>query len=294
MRLLSFNQSSCGLTSNLSQIALEISERRQADAAIIQQTDEELANLQSLVSANSYSSEPVVAVDEVSKASDADPVVPLSTVAMTGGELTEYMLRIRNRRALNLKDDSTSENRATVDGQSRRNWSLDEEHNNGPSREAGNNYPYASSNRKEERGGPAHEGRSLSGSNFSNADRTVGHGKSGDHARSHNDQSSNWGRDRERERDLRGGSSTSASSSRVIEEGEDAEEPVDQEDVIEGKSRNSEHIPGRSVGSRLPRQTEAVVAEEEYVQDETEVDGEVDEEEDEAELLLAALGGRKH
>lgn len=267
-------------SSLISQIALEVSWRQQSDAANVQQIDEELENLQSLVSVNSYSSEPVAVVDVASKTTDSDAALPVNTAAMTGSELTEYMLRIRNRRALNLKDDSNSQNRAATDGQNRKNWILDGEHNNGPIREAVNNYPYPSNNRKDERSGLMHEGRSMTVSNLSNGDRTVGQNKSSDHSRSTHEDNSKWGRDRE----LRGTSSASAAVKRVVEEGEDAED----DNIIEDNNRHSALIPGDSIRSEL------AVAEEDYVPEETEIegDGEVDEEEDEAELLLAALGGR--
>lgn len=267
-------------SSLISQIALEVSGRQQSDAANVQQIDEELENLQSLVSVNSYSSEPVAVVDEASKTTDSDAAVPVNTAAMTGSELTEYMLRIRNRRALNLKDDSNSQNRAATDGQNRKNWILDGEHNNGPIRETVNNYPYPSNNRKDERSGLMHEGRSMTVSNLSNGDRTMRQNKSSDHSRSTHEDNSKWGRDRE----LRGTSSASAAVKRVVEEGEDAED----DNIIEDNNRHSVLIPGDSIRSEL------AVAEEDYVPEETEIegDGEVDEEEDEAELLLAALGGR--
>jgi hypothetical protein len=267
----------------ISQIAFEISERQQSDAANVQHIDEELANLQSLVSVNSYSSEAVAAVDEASKIIDSDVAVPVNTAAMTGGELTEYMLRIRNRRALNLKDDSNSENRAAIDGQNRRNWSLDGEHNNGPFRETASNSQHASNNRKDERGGNMHEGRSIT----VNGDRAAGQSKSSDHERYFQEHNSNRGRERE----SRGASSTSASVKHVVEEGEDAEDSMDQDDnVLKDNNRQSKLKPDDATESEL------AVAEDDYVPEETEIegDGEVDEEEDEAELLLAALGGRKH
>lgn len=270
----------------ISQIAFEVGERQQSDAANVQQIDEELASLQSLVSVNSYSSESVAAVDEASKTVDSDAAIPVNTVAMTSGELTEYMLRIRNRRALNLKDDSNSENRAAaLDGQNRRNWSIDGEHSNGPVRDSANNFPHGSNNRKDERSGFMQEGRSNTVSNLSNGDRTTGQSKSGDLTRSFQENNTNWGRDRE----LRGASSTSATVKRVVEEGEDGEESMDQEDhVVEDNSRQGKLKPDGVTSSEL------AVAEEDYVPEEIEIegDGEVDEEEDEAELLLAALGGR--
>jgi hypothetical protein len=249
----------------------------------VQQIDEELANLQSLVSVNSFSSESVAAIDEASKTIDSDVALPVNTTAMTGGELTEYMLRIRNRRALNLKDDSNSENRAAIDGQNRRNWSLDVEQNKGSARETAINSQHASNSRKDERGGNMHEGRSIT----VNGDRTAGQIKSSDHERYFQEHNTN----RARERESRGARSTSASVKRVVEEGEDAEDSMDQDDnVIEDNNRHSKLKPGDATGS------DSAVAEEDNVPEETEIegDGEVDEEEDEAELLLAALGGRKH
>lgn len=207
--------------------------------------------------------------------------------ALSGSELTEYMLRIRNRKSLALKADSMEMDRKDLNKQSMRpNWSLDDSavgngsHSNFPISVGTNNH------------------RSMqSYSQQGTVKHTLGVNTAGRQFK----ENSSWDRSRDAafgSSSHRGDSATETSNS-IFEGREDGEDGEENTNSINRSYQSSR--PQSSSSNKLSNPRKADVAASNDAGDDVsaplEIDegadeGEVDEEEDEAEQLLAALGGR--
>lgn len=256
----------------------ETARRDQADTALIEQIDAELECLQSQVTVNSLpaeeSSEDVGLESVDNSASAAVSTDARARSALSGSELTEYMLRIRNRRNLALKADAIDQNYPN-NQKVRANWSLDDGADGN-----GNGFNTRSI-------------QNHSQQDTSNADKHGG--------RNYTESSS---RDRSRNIAPRssshrggGGAGAASATSQDREEGEDGEE---NESSSTDHSNQDSHPANKrketSYSSRegdMPAVSDAVDDDSAPPESNEGADeGEVEEEEDEAEQLLAALGGR--
>jgi hypothetical protein len=261
----------------------ETAKRDQADTALIEQIDAELECLQSQVTVNSLPAEESsedVGLDSVDNSASAAVSTDAGAgSALSGSELTEYMLRIRNRRNLALKADAIDQNDPN-NQKVRANWSLDDDADGNGN---GNGFNTRSM-------------QNYSQQDTSNADKHVMNST----GRSYAESSS---RDRSRKMAPRssshrggGGAGAASATSQDKEEGEDGENESSSTDHSNQDSHPANHRKEISHSSRKDDMT----AVSDTIDDDSAPpesnegadEGEVEEEEDEAEQLLAALGGR--
>ena len=249
---------------------------------MIEQIDSELERLQSHITVHSLPSESVEDASHSSVYNTASIVVDtVAAPALSGGELTEYMLRIRNRRNLALKADSIDQNEPTRQN-IRENWSIDDGVGGNQSGlasfsfSAGNNRGMQNHSQQEnsinEKHGANNAGRQFKETSFKDRSRNAA----------------------PRSPSHRGATAPSIS---VIEDREDGEDGEENENSIDLGNQNGHPRTNYSSKYSFQRQGDISAVSDALDDDnaplEVEVDeGEVDEEEDEAELLLAALGGR--
>lgn len=201
--------------------------------------------------------------------------------ALSGSELTEYMLRIRNRRNLALKADAIDQNEPT-NQKVRANWSLDDGAD-GNGNGNGNGFNTRSM-------------QNYSQQDTSNAEKYVMNSA----GRNYTESSS---RDRSRNTAPRssshrggGGGGAASATSEDREDGEDGEENESSTDHSNQDSHPANYRKEISHSSRkddMPAVSDTVDDDSAPPESNEGADeGEVEEEEDEAEQLLAALGGR--
>lgn len=234
-------------------------------------------------------------------------VVPLGLevadpISSCSGELSEYITRIHNRRADKSAGDDMHDDNEINSAVSRQNWGIDNEYSFGDRRESGirqqqqgrqqqdyqymprilsgfpqdssqNEYGYASNQRNIQQGYRQGNGRTP----LTNQDKD-------NQSRSFSSQSSR------KRRDASGSDVSYTRSAATLGDVEDGEES------IECVEKSGEEIESRITTEFVgPHRENNIVGEEEYNPEEVaDNEGRFKMEEDEAELLLAALGGRKH
>ena len=230
--------------------------REHLDAEELQQIESQLLDLQPLISADSFSSEVKSANDERISTSENDAEVAASapTSQMSNSELSEYILRVRSRKKPTPLDDRDRDLHAANGNHRRTNWLLDDD-SGGTDRKGGNGF--ASNNAQKSNSVPQ------------------------------NDQSNqlNVGRDRKK--------ATGADAGLIVdvEEGEDGEEVGQQREQTHNTDSSSSDI--KATHRESNKSDPASFTGEDLDADGVD-DADADEGEDEAELLLAALGGRTH
>ena len=240
-----------------SQIAVEVSNREQSDSEALQQIESQLLDLQPLISADSFSSEVNSANDEKigTNGIEAEVAVGASTTQMSNTELSEYILRVRSRKKPTPLDDRDRDLYSANGNHRRTNWLLGDD-NGGTDRKGGAN-GFASNTQKSNSVPQNEESNQLSVS-------------------------------RERRE------ATGADVGPIdVEDGEDGEEVGQLREQKRNTNSSSNDILAthRESDKAVPDSTS-------FIGEELDADGaddaEADEGEDEAELLLAALGGRTH
>ena len=217
-------------------------------------------------------------------------VDPGSGPALSGSELTEYMLRIRNRKSLALKADSMEMDHKDLNKQNiRPNWSLDDSAVGNGNHSGSNNFPFSA--------GTNNHRSMQSHSQQDTVKHTLGVNTAGRQFK----ENKSWDRSRDAtsgSSSHRGDSATETSNS-IFEGREDGEDGEENTNSINRSHQSSR--PQLSFSNKLSNPRKADVAASNDAGDDDsaplEIDevadeGEVDEEEDEAEQLLAALGGR--
>ena len=199
--------------------------------------------------------------------------------ALSGNELTEYMLRIRNRRNLALKADAIDQNEPTNQNV-RANWSLDDgADGNGNGNGSGFNTRSVQNYSQQDTSNADKHGVNIGGRNYSES-------SSRDRSRNTAPRSSS----------RRGGGGAASAITEDREDGEDGEENESSTDHSNQDSHSANYRKEISCSSRkddMPAVSDAVDDDSAPPESNEGADeGEVEEEEDEAEQLLAALGGR--
>lgn len=257
----------------------ETARRDQADTALIEQIDAELECLQSQVAVNSLPAEEssdAVGLDSLDNSASAAVSTDAGAgSALSGSELTEYMLRIRNRRNLALKADAIDQNDPN-NQKVRANWSLDDGadgngNGNGFNTRSMQNYSQQNTSSAEKHGGRNYTESSSRDRSRITAPRSSSH-RGG------------------------GGAGAASATSQDREEGEDGEE--NESSSTDHSNQDSHPANNRKETSYLRKHDMPAVSD--AVEDDSAPpesnegadEGEVEEEEDEAEQLLAALGGR--
>ena len=196
---------------------------------------------------------------------------------LSGTELTEYMLRIRNRRNLALKADQNDPNKQNIRG----NWSIDDGVSGNQSGSV--RLPFSAGNNRGLQNYSQHVNSNAEKYGINNAGRQFKESSSRDHSRDMAPRSSSH----------RGATVISNS---VVEDREDGEDGEENESGIDHSNQNG--LPQAKYSNKLSYPQKADISavsdsvDDDSVPLEGADEGEVDDEEDEAELLLAALGGR--
>ena len=271
------------------QLIEETAKRDQSDTALIEQIDAELECLLLRLAENSLPAElPEAAtldsVDDVALAviSPEGGLVVDPGPALSGSELTEYMLRIRNRKSLALKADSMEMDRKDLNKHNiRPNWSLDDSAIGNGNHSGSNNFPFsAGTNNHRSTQSYSHQDTVKQTFGVNTAGRQFKENSSWDRSRGATSGSSSH----------RGDSATETSNSTFEgrEDGEDGEENTNSINRSHQSSRPQSSFSSKLAASNDAGDDDSAPPEINEGADE----GEVDEEEDEAEQLLAALGGR--
>ena len=249
----------------------------------MQQIDKELASLQAYVS--TFVDQPSASEGDNVEVSSSSEMT--ATAGMTSSELSEYMTRVNRSRTATSGDSESLGDFDADSAANRRNWGIDQGH--GPIDRNAEKFPmsYTSSGKRQSENISVEDVRNMRTARHQHNGQSIESGQYGSHLGS---SAGEGGR-------RRGGSE--AEEGEQGEEGEEGEVKSRDHGKGSGNNRNRDDGSRKNAsygGSSRSRTAEVAVVDEEYNPDEAvdEDEAEGDEEEDEAEQLLAALGGRKH